>query len=209
MELIANNDLTKVIMLIPLVGYIILFNDQFAEISSFRMIAGAESDASTPFFLTSLTKMKLVFIGSLLLMISNFIFRVFSPEILKLAKGDIEFSARVTERYSVHELSRMERDVLSDHWQPRLSLFWIVQGQTRAKKPLVSGYRPDVRSQMFSQRGDYISFLAREWWTGEMHTHRVARCVSLVTGSIGFFLLAMPTLDISQAVIANFLPSLW
>ncbi|WP_299919598.1 hypothetical protein [uncultured Roseobacter sp.] len=208
-ERVANNDLTRVVALVPIIGYIILFNDQIAEIASFRMIAGVEPNAKTPFYLSGLDKMRLVFFGSLLLLISNLIFRIFRPRVLDLAKGEMEFAARVGERYSVHELASMEAQVFSDLWKPRLHLFWKVHDKFRNKKPLVSGYRPDVRTSMFNKHGDYISYLSREWWTGEMHTFRLARFVSLSLSVAGISLLVIPTLDITQAVVRDVLLKLW
>ncbi|NVO56874.1 hypothetical protein HW561_13855 [Rhodobacteraceae bacterium B1Z28] len=208
-ERVANNDLTRVVALVPIIGYLILFNDQIAEIASFRVIAGVEPGAETPFFLTGVAKMRLVFFGSLLLLFSNLIFKAFRPHVLELAKGDIEFAARVSERYSVHELADMETHVFSDYWKPRLPLFWKVLDELRSKKPVVSGYRPDVRNAMFNAHGDYISYLSREWWTGEMHTFRLARVASLSLGIAGIFLLAIPTLDITQAVVGDVLLKLW
>lgn len=208
-ERVANNDLTRVVALVPIIGYLILFNDQIAEIASFRKMAGVEPGAKTPFYLSGVAKMRLVFFGSLLLLISNVVFRVFRPQVLELAKGDMEFATRVGESYSVHELTGMEAQVFSDHWKPRLPLFWKVRDKFRNKKPLVSGYRSDVRTFMFEKHGDYISYLSREWWTGEMHTFRLARFVSLSLGVVGVFLLAIPTLDITQAVVRDVLLKLW
>jgi hypothetical protein len=77
----------------------------------------------------------------------------------------------------------------------------MVLGKRRSKKSAVSGYRPDVRAHMFSKHGDYIGFLAREWWVGMMHTYRPARISSLVFGAGGYAMLAISTLDIAQAVL--------
>jgi hypothetical protein len=74
-------------------------------------------------------------------------------------------------------------------------------GRQRAKKPVISGFRPDVRAEMFSKHGDYIGFLAREWWVGMMHTYKPARICALVFGVLGYAMLAVPTLDIAQAVL--------
>ena len=208
-ERVANNDLTRVVALVPIIGYLILFNDQIATIASFRMIAGVDPGAETPFYLTGLAKMRLAFFGSLLLLFSNLVFKIFRPKVLELAKGDMEFAARVGERYSVHELADMETQVFSDHWKPRLPLFWKVGDTFRRKKPQVSGYRPDVRRRMFIDHGDYISFLAREWWTGKMHIFRAARIASLSLGFSGIVLLAIPTLDITQAVIGDVFLRVW
>lgn len=56
---------------------------------------------------------------------------------------------------------------------------------------------------MLSKHGDYIGFLAREWWVGMMHINRSARLAALVFGIVGYLLLAVPTLDIAQAVIRD------
>lgn len=94
----------------------------------------------------------------------------------------------------------MEAQVFSERWQPRLADFWTILGHERTA-PILSGYRPDARGLMLLKHGDYLSFLAREWWLGMMHINRTARLASLVFGVVGYLLLAMPTLDIAQAVI--------
>jgi hypothetical protein len=208
-ERVVNNDLARIVGMIPLVGYLILFNDEIADMASFRAIAGVEGDNVSPFFLSSLTKMRLIFFGSLLLLIANVIFKALRPQVLELSKGDMEFSTRVRDSYSVHELASMEEQVFSDHWKPRLPSFWKVFDRIRTKAALVSGFRPDHRAAMFSKHGDYIHFLAREWWTGMMHTFRVARLASMILGITGYAFLAVPTFDISQAVLRNILTSFW
>ena len=207
-EKIANNDLARIVGLVPLVGYLILFNDEVAGIASFSIIAGVDDDKVSPFFLTSLAKMRLVFFGSIFVLFSNLIYRVLRPQVLENSKSDIEFSIRVRDSYSVHELASMEKHVCSDDWKPRSPFFWEVLGQFRTKKPVVSGYRPDSRSAMFSKHGDYIHFLAREWWTGMMHTYRGARLASMLLGITGYLMLAVPTFDIMQAVLLDILTSL-
>lgn len=152
--------------------------------------------------------MRFVFFGSLFVLFANLIYRVFRPQVLDSSKGDMEFSTRVRDSYSVYELASMEEQVFSDHWKPRSPLFWMVRDSIRPKRPIVSGFRSDVRPQMFSKHGDYIDFLAREWWVGMMHTSRGARLASMFLGITGYILLAFPTFDISQAVLWDILTSL-
>ncbi|MBO6624607.1 MAG: hypothetical protein JJ938_06995 [Roseicyclus sp.] len=204
---IANNDFTRVVALIPIAGYLILFNDEIAGIASFDALAGVGEDDRSPFLLDGLTKLRLVFFGSLLVLCSFLIYRLFRPEVLEATKNDLEFSELVRQRYSVHELAQMEERVHSESWTERTEAFWMVLGKRRQKKPVVSGYRPDVRAQMFSKHGDYIGFLAREWWDGMMHTHRPARISALVFGVGGYAFLAIPTLDIAQAVLRQLFSS--
>ncbi len=200
---VANNDFTRVVALIPVAGYLILFNDEIVRMASFNALAGVGEDDRSPFILDGLTKLRLVFLGSLLVLISFSIYRVFRPEVLEISKNDLEFSEIVRQRYSVYELAKLEENVHSESWKERTEAFWLVLGQNRSKKSLVSGYRPDSRMAMFSKHGDYIGFLAREWWFGMMHTYRPARISSAVCGVVGYLLLAFPTLDIAQAVLRH------
>ncbi len=200
---VASNDLSRIVGLIPLAGYLILFNDEIAKLASFDTIAGVADQVASPFFLGGVAKLRLVFFGSLFILFSYLIFRVFRPPVLDSSSGDLGFSARVEDSYSVYEIASMEAQVYSDIWKPRTKAFWSVLGEPRARKPVVSGYRPDVRSAMFTKHGDYIHFLAREWWDGMMHTFRGARIASLFSGVTGYILLAIPTLDIAQAVLRD------
>ena len=202
---VASNDLTRVVGLVPLAGYLILFNDEIAKFLTFNTIAGVSNEAASPFILGSLVKLRLVFFGSLFVVLAYWIFRGFRPSVLENSSGDLEFSTRVRDTYSVYEIAAMETQSYADNWQPRTEAFWIVQGKTRSKKPVVSGFRPDVRSSMFAQHSDYIHFLAREWWAGMMHTYRGARTVSMILGITGYVMLVVPSLDIAQAVLRDIL----
>ena len=201
---VANNDFTRVVALIPVAGYLILFNDEVAGMVSFDTLAGVRDSDQSPFLLDGLTKIRLVFFGSLFVLFSFLIYRLFRPGVLETSKNDLEFSEVVRQHYSVFELARIEDRVHTESWIERTAAFWEVLGKRRSKKPVVSGYRPDVRVQMFSKHGDYISLLAREWWDGMMHTYRPARICSLAFGVGGYTMLAIPTLDVAQAVLRHF-----
>lgn len=202
---IANNDFTRVVSLIPIAGYLILFNDQLMSLASFDTLAGVGEGDASPFVLESLTKLRLVFFGSLLVLCSYATYWVFHPEVLETSSNDLEFFELVRQRYSVYELAEIEDNVHSENWTKRTQAFWLVVGKPRLRKHVVSGYRPDVRSVMFRDHGPYIGFLAREYWIGMMHTHRLARVLSLLFGIVGYLLLALPTLDVAQAVLRQML----
>ncbi len=202
---IANNDFTRVVGLIPIAGYLILFNDEIVGMASFDSLASVAEGVKSPFLISGLIKLRLVFFGSLFVLLSFLIYRVFRPEVLEVTKSDLEFSELVRQRYSVHDLTQLEEQVHSTGWVERTDAFWLVQGRRRSKKPVVSGFRWDVRATMFSQHGDYIALLAREWWIGAVHTFRAARISSFLFGTLGYFFLAVPTLDIAQAVLRSLL----
>ena len=201
---IANNDLSRIIGLVPLAGYLILFNDEIARFASFDTLAGVTDQAGTTFLFQSVTKLRLVFFGSLLVFGSNVIYRIWHPPVLDGSSSEIEFASRVRQDYTVPEIASMEAQVYSEGWHPRLEIFWVFLDSMR-KRPILQGYRPDVRGHMLGDHGDYISFLAREWWVGMMHSNRPARLAALALGTAGYALLAFPTIDIAQAVVRDML----
>lgn len=199
---LANNDMSRVIGLVPLAGYLILFNDEIARLASFDTLAGVTGNAESTFLLGSVTKLRLVFFGSLFVFISYVVCRIWQPDVLDNYRSEIEFAGRVQENFTVQEIASMEAQVFTKRWQPRLAEFWIILGSERTA-PVLSGWRPDARRSMLVKHGDYINLLAREWWTGLMLTNRSARLASLVFGCLGYLLLAVPTMDIAQAVIRD------
>ena len=204
LEKISNNQLSKLIGIVPLVGYLILFNDEMAEFISFDYIVGRGSDEASPFFVGPLSKLRLVFFGSLLLFISNVLFQIFRPKELRMARDEFTFSELVRENFSVYELQSMEASIHSKNWIPRLETFWVVLGQARQRKPVVSGFRFDVRASMFRDHGPYIYHLSREWWVGCMHSRKPARWFTFCLAILGYLMLAVPSVDIMQAVICDF-----
>lgn len=201
---IANNDLSRIIGLVPLAGYLILFNDEIARFASFDTLAGVRDQAGTTFLIGSVTKLRLVFFGSLFVFGSNVIYRVWHPPVLDGSNSAIEFAGRVREDYTVREIAEMEAQVFTEGWQPRHQDFWEFLGRER-KAPILGGFRPDVRRSVLNKHGDYVSFLAREWWVGMMHSNRAARLAALALGTAGYVLLAIPTIDIAQAVVRDML----
>ena len=123
---VANNDFTRVVMLIPIAGYLILFNDEITRMASFDSFAGVGGADGSPFFLDNMTKLRLVFFGSILVLISFLIYRFFRPEVMETSRNDLEFSELVRQRFNVHDLARMEENVHSEVWIERTEAFWIV-----------------------------------------------------------------------------------
>jgi hypothetical protein len=199
---VASNDLSRVMGLIPLAGYLILFNDEIATLASFDAFAGVTESSLSPFFFNGLTKLRLLFFGSLFVFGSYVTFRLFRPPVLDWSTSEIDFSARVQESYTVQEIGSMEAAVFAKGWTQRREGFWIFLDDPRPA-PMLIGYRPDVRAMMFAKHGDFIGLLAREWWAGMMHTCRPARVASLGLGVIGYFMLALPTVDLAQAVLRD------
>lgn len=208
---VTNNEFSRIASTIPFVGYLLLMNDQVAQWISFNELAGVATaikgtvveDQNSPFLLESVTKLRLIFFGSILLLISISVCRAYSPRILTHSESDIDFSLRAIGGYSRHEISSLEEAVFNKSWQPRLEAFWRLDVVFRIRETL-EGQHATSDPDGFVQRNDeFVRLLAREYWFGQMHINWAARYISLGCGLIGYILLALPTLDVTQAVIRN------
>lgn len=202
---VASNDLTKIIGIVPVVGYLILFNDSILYSVQFNTITGTTGDEASPFLIGGLTKLRMTFFGSLCVTISFLIYQTRRPKALDNASDDFSFAERVRESYSVVEMKALERDVMDANWQKRLGLFWFPSQGARKRESRVQGFREDLRPKFLTEFRDYIDQASREWWIGQMNSRPFSRYAAMVFGCLGYLLLAIPTIDIAQAVIADIL----
>lgn len=204
-EKIANNELSKLVVFIPIAGYLILFNDKFTDALTFDFIAGVHKEEVSPFFLSGKTKLQLTFFGGLFVFVSKLVFSLFSPKVLVTSKRGLSFAELVANNYTQTEIATLEQDVLSEGWVFRTPHFANSRySSARTKQSRINGLNPNsFPNQRITQEKDYIQLVAREWWHGQMHSRFVARLVCLVFGVVGFGMLSISTLDIAQAVIRD------
>lgn len=206
-EKIANNELNKLVLLIPVFGYLLLFNDSFVEALAFNRIAGVSADQPSPFFLGSVAKLRLAFFGSLILLGANMLFKLFAPIELQQAKTEIAYAELVVSAFSREEVIAIETEVLSEAWKVRTSF-----AENKVFGPKIIKRQPRLKSltllaYLEREDKDYLRLIAREFWVGQIHSHPLARLLTLVICTLGLVMLALPTLDITQAVIIDFISS--
>ncbi len=205
LEKLAGNQLSKIIGFVPIAGYLILFNDGLAEVMSFDRIAGVTKETQSVFLVSSVTKLRLTFFGSLFLLLANLGFRFWSPNALQATKNDLEFSDRVLSSYSFRELKQLELEVVSQTLlrtpliaeSSRYSSFFQQKNKIQRRNESLN------RARFLFGLEDYMAVLAREWWAAQMHGHTKIRIVVFVLSTIGYSMLAVPSADIAQAVLRD------
>lgn len=204
---VASNDLTRIIGLIPLAGYLILFNDQIIGYASFDTIAGLSGDDESTFLISGIAKMRYVFFGSILLVLSNIVFRIHRPQVMKHSTSDLGFCSTFLESYSVSEMRALEDEVWSDPQSfTTESLIDLRDRHVQSAQEFqgrVTRFSDSQRSQLLNQQRDYLFSLAREWWSSAMKTKPFWRGLSMLVGIVGYVFLAIPTFDIMQAVFVD------
>lgn len=197
----AGSEFVKFAAAVPVFGYLILFNDDVVGALNFSKIAGVEESEPSPFIFSSVTKLRLAFFGGLCMLFANSLQAWLSPRVLLGSSNDFEFAERVVSTYSFGEIVAIQEEVLSSNWVWRTP---IMQNLNRAAKDRRMPHPPfsGMANKMYIVRdhGDYLRGICREWWVGQMHKSRVWRYLILLIASAGYFMLLLPTLDITQAV---------
>lgn len=204
----ADNELTRVVGFIPLLGYLILFNDNLVNSISFSTIAGVENKLHNPFFIIAETKLRLAFFGCLFLFLSNVTFRFFAPSILEYSQNDMAFSDKVIESYSVSEIHSLTEAICSKKWRQRTPFyetFFRTESIELIRKNPVIGFRD--KKYILSKFEANVRAAAREWWFGKMHEFPCARIATFSFTIIGYSFLLLPSLDVTQAVLFHILAS--
>lgn len=200
----AGSELVKFAAAIPVFGYLILFNDSVLGSLSFSKIAGVDPTGADPFWLSSVTKLRFAFFGGIFMLVASSLQAWRSPRALAFSSNDFEFSEHVVTTYSFGEIVAMQKEVLSDKWQWRTPLMRNLDRHARAndaKHPDYSGYAD--KTIILRKGQDYLRGLSREWWDGQMHKDPAWRYAILSIASIGYAMLLIPTLDITQAVVSD------
>ncbi|MEC8293565.1 MAG: hypothetical protein VX083_08725 [Pseudomonadota bacterium] len=206
---LSNNHISRVAAMIPVIGYLLLYNDQIADALEFTTLANGKDT----FILSSGQKLRLSFVGSCALLIANLGSVIGAPKVLNGASSDIQFADKVIDSYSLSEIQEMDRAVMSETWIQRTpdtlhedSYLDVRNSKStgtlgfRFKQELIGNNR-----HMRSGAPEYIRSIAREWWAGEMHNFPILRYACLAFAISGFSMLALPSLDILQAVLRTLL----
>lgn len=202
----AGNDLSRFVTAIPIVGYMIVFNDQFVSAVSYHKLAGSTEGPESLFFLGSLLKLRLVFFGSVFVAVAHIAYVILRPQVLAHSNNEFEFSDRVLGTYTRTELVSIEKDMNAPgrvFRTPFIVNDEIYGFQRKIQKKQLAAYNPNV--DLRAKETDYIRALAREWYAGEMHRYRIVRWSAVCFAFFGYALLVVPTLDLFQAVLRGVL----
>ena len=69
----ANNEVARIVVVVLIAGYLILFKDGVAELLSFDRLAGISSSDYSPFVIDNVNKLRLAFFGSIFVFVANMI----------------------------------------------------------------------------------------------------------------------------------------
>ncbi|AZQ83110.1 hypothetical protein EKO29_02980 [Colwellia sp. Arc7-635] len=101
----------KLALTIPVLGYLILFNDNISELLVFNKLA---NEPSLSFGLNGVQRLRLLYFGLLLLGLSNFTYRMKKPYQFKFGTNFMDYSRTCLEIFTLSDYVRMHGNIRQD-----------------------------------------------------------------------------------------------
>ncbi|MFI0846819.1 hypothetical protein [Mesorhizobium sp. IMUNJ 23232] len=197
-------------MTIPIVGYLILFNDAIAQHISFNQLA---SESTSAFGLSSSARLKLIYLGLLLVGCASLLYRWRRPWVMRLADNQIDYVDRGVKHFSVgtyinlHDQIRhsgrdaytLEGKYYDKEWEE------FMQAATGSKPGFGlretsehSGHWNEAKNKY---EGLLRSILYETFFREAYHTRRGWLIGCLMLAAIGYVMLAIPSIDLLVKVL--------
>lgn len=202
-----DNGVVKLAATIPLIGYLILLNDEIVASTTFHEIAGYREGDRSPFFIEGIAKLRLSFFGSIFLLGAFVLFRISSPRAALVSVDDRQHAERVLNLYNALEIRALEQEVLSTMVPKRL---FLMNPKELNEFRLASTLEPRLqgvtqKSDLLRSYREYISFVAREWWLHKVNSRIYCRIPIFSIAVAGYSMMLLPTSDVIQAVLRDIL----
>ena len=211
-----NGTTAKAARFVPLIGYAIIFNDYVAENLTFSELAG--EDLRTTFFLQPDARLRFIFFGVFILAFANAAYLLARPYALKIAETERGYTDYFLNYGTAETFLRLHLEIqrethftldgkyYTDDWD----LFWreatwVLSGKGNLKKEDFSTPPPGYQSVHFSdaklRHQSLLLSILRETYFREATSRRLRLCVVLLLATVGYALLAIPSLDLFLRVL--------
>jgi hypothetical protein len=191
---------------VPIVGYLIIFNDTIVEYISFDKITGG---GVSPFYLDSVNRLRLLYFALISLGIANLIYKFRRPWVFKVGRDTKEFIVNglniftPTDYIRFHGTIRHEGHLTvygkyyDSEWEGFLKQAIGIEGKSVSEN--VPGHWNDAKNQY-----EYLlRCILEETFFRHSITNRISLCFSIIFSFVGYALLLLPSADLFFAVLKS------
>lgn len=191
---------------VPLVGYLILFNDTVGRAFEFLHLTG---QTSGDFGLTGVQRLRLVYFGLIFLGLSNFIYRVAKPFAFRFGTNLTEYIRTCLDIFTLNDFVQMHSRIRSEghltldgkYYDSEWDGFMFEARNER------EGTASPSRSASWdnAQRkfGSLLRSILRENFFRQNTYNRIWLCVCVCLSSFGYLLLITPSADLFIKVVRS------
>lgn len=202
--------IARMAMAIPVVGYLILFNDTVTSNLKFENLAAEDA---LSFGLSSDARLKLIYIGLLFLGCANIVYRLFRPYVMKIGVDQFSYVETALEHFAFSHYSNMHHAIRNSGFDP-----YTVHGKyydsewegfkTAAlgpgSKSLKEAEANMAQANWVEAKNKYESLLRSiliETFFRNVITRREILTTAILLALAGYLLLAIPSVDLFVKVM--------
>jgi hypothetical protein len=194
----------KSAMAVPIVGYLILFNDTVSEHLSFNKLA---SENSFPHGLSSIARLKFIYLGlillgsaNILLGSANILYRLRRPFVLTIGASQFSYVEKALEHFTISEYINIHGEI--SHYGPRTLYGKYYNAEFDAFLDLAlgarrsNGERDESRANWTGAKSKYEGLLRAiliENFSRHVVRRRVWLTFCILIASLGYLLLLVPS----------------
>ena len=187
---------------IPILGYLILFND---DIASYLRFDELTSSKDTEFWLTGSQRLRFLYFGMLFLAAANLLYRIRRPYAVKKAQSMeayLEWADQVltfSDYLDMHDQIRNNDHISQDgkYWDADWDAF---RADARGDEG-DEGQRGGDWGAAKLRHGDLIRSVLRETYYRSSRSRRKSLTLCLCVAAIGYILLGIPSVDLFWRVL--------
>jgi len=195
--------LAKAAIGIPIVGYLILFNDSVAGHLTFEKLTHGSVDWS---LVPQHYRLRLVYFGLVFLGIANFLYIARRPYVMKLGTSEWKYISHLLERATLHDFIQLNGAIKNGdanitvhgkYYDAEWDAFLVQSGG----KGKVAAFTPNFNQAKLTHESLLKSILI-ETYARESRKRRFSLCAAIFFGLLGLFLLMIPSLDLFIRVLS-------
>lgn len=204
LRLVGSTMAVRATILIPFIGYWILFNEHFLGYT--RIVISPNASDPTPYF-TNIQRLYFSYFGLSILGVASFLFQLKCPEVVKRFRGIQDFTRSEVEYFSVLRLVDLAEQI-RNHCSLRQAklrgdLVRLMNAIDLTEEHLK---HKDIYCEAMRKHADaYKHDVTQLFFKFEDKSMPRARFTIYFLFSIGFILLAIPSLDIFLTVVREFI----
>lgn len=199
-----NGWIPKFALFIPIIGYLILFNDPINKMLTFNNLANEEV---LNWGLTAIDRLRIIYFALLLLGLSNFLYYIFKPYIFKFGTTQQDYVSTCLEIFTLHDFINLHSSIREEGHYTQYGKYY----DSEWNGFLESSHNQGEGTKKIDRTGDWEgsklkygsllrSILLENFFKQNIKNRFwLTTCIALTT--IGYFLLSIPSIDLFIKVI--------
>lgn len=197
---------------VPLVGYLVLFNDSISTNLKFESLAG---QIYSPLGLSSGARLKFIYLGLVFLGVGNVLYRVLRPHVMKIGVGEFNYVETAIKHFTFSAYNDLHYRIRHSDFHPRTVHGKYYDSEWEgfriaaigpAAETLRQGEENQKQADWTAAKNKYESLLRSiliETHFCEVTKKRPYLIICLGLALLGYLLLLIPSVDLFVSVISK------